>query len=105
MDDVTEDAKKRVGRTLKSKYQLESLIGVGGMAAVYAGSHRNGHRVAIKMLHAHLSKNEQVRKENVSGMPAERQCPKYRIQHGERMSGSVTSAATLVYRSAGREAV
>jgi len=41
----------RVGATLCEKWRLERLIDVGGMAAVYAATHRNGHRVAIKMLH------------------------------------------------------
>ncbi len=54
-------AGQRVGRTLCSKYTLEALIGVGGMAAVYKGSHRNGHRVAIKMLHPAVSASEMLR--------------------------------------------
>jgi serine/threonine-protein kinase len=37
------------------------LLGVGGMAAVYAATHRNGSRVAIKVLHAELSINPDVR--------------------------------------------
>src|SRR5690349_12004246 len=41
----------RVGATLCEKWTLDRLIDVGGMAAVYAATHRNGHRVAIKMLH------------------------------------------------------
>ncbi|MCU0659388.1 MAG: serine/threonine protein kinase [Polyangiaceae bacterium] len=45
----------RVGSTLRGKWRLDELIGVGGMAAVYAATHRNGHRVAIKMLHPQLS--------------------------------------------------
>jgi serine/threonine-protein kinase len=54
-------AAQRVGRTLCNKYTLDSLIGVGGMAAVYKGIHRNGHRVAIKMLHPAVSASEQLR--------------------------------------------
>ena len=42
---------RRVGTTLRGKYRLDRLLGVGGMAAVYAGSHRNGLTVAIKVLH------------------------------------------------------
>ena len=38
-----------------------SLLGVGGMAAVYAATHRNGKRVAVKMLHAEFSHDEEVR--------------------------------------------
>ena len=51
----------RVGSVLKGKWTLDQLLGVGGMAAVYAATHRNGKRVAIKMLHAELSSNPAVR--------------------------------------------
>jgi eukaryotic-like serine/threonine-protein kinase len=47
-------ARERIGQTLKGKWTLDHLLGVGGMAAVYAATHRNGNRVAIKMLHAAL---------------------------------------------------
>jgi serine/threonine protein kinase len=55
-------ARARIGMALGGKWTLESLLGVGGMAAVYAATHRNGKRVAVKMLHGHLSHNEDVRK-------------------------------------------
>ena len=45
----------RVGTTLNEKDRLEKLLGMGGMAAVYRGSHRNGNRVAVKVLHAAIS--------------------------------------------------
>jgi serine/threonine-protein kinase len=35
---------------LKGKWRLDEVIGVGGMAAVFAATHRNGSRVAIKVL-------------------------------------------------------
>jgi serine/threonine-protein kinase len=54
-------ASRRVGRTLCDKYRIDALVGVGGMAAVYQGSHRNGHRVAIKVLHPALSVVEELR--------------------------------------------
>jgi serine/threonine-protein kinase len=60
-DPVTERAKQRVGITLKEKWQLDELIGVGGMAAVYSATHRNGMRVAVKMLHTELSVDPEVR--------------------------------------------
>ncbi|HQB42633.1 MAG TPA: protein kinase, partial [Polyangiaceae bacterium] len=41
---------------------LDSLLGVGGMAAVYAATHRNGNRVAVKMLHTALSMEADLRK-------------------------------------------
>ena len=51
-DDMTEAA-VRVGRTLRDKWHLDALIDVGGMAAVYAATHRNGMRGAVKILHRH----------------------------------------------------
>jgi len=45
-------ATRLVGQVLRDKWRLDALIGVGGMAAVYAATHRNGKRVAIKLLHA-----------------------------------------------------
>jgi serine/threonine protein kinase len=50
----------RVGAVLNDKWTLEGLLGVGGMAAVYAGRHRNGARAAIKMLHPELARNKEV---------------------------------------------
>ncbi len=50
-----------VGRTLKGKWRLESQIGTGGMASVWAARHRNGKRVAIKLLHPELSRDESIR--------------------------------------------
>lgn len=41
---------RRVGATLKNKWRLDAVVGVGGMAEVYAGTHRNGKRVAVKIL-------------------------------------------------------
>lgn len=54
-------ARTRLGRVLKSKWRLDRLIGVGGMGAVYAATHRNGREVAVKMLHASLSQDDEVR--------------------------------------------
>ena len=51
----------RVGTTINAKYRLDALLGIGGMAAVYAATHRNGDRVALKVLHAELSRIESVR--------------------------------------------
>lgn len=48
---LVERCQARVGTTLRGKWTLDTLIDVGGMAAVYAATHRNGNRVAIKMLH------------------------------------------------------
>ena len=56
------NARARIGTILKKKWHLDQLLGVGGMAAVYAATHRNKKRVAIKMLHAELSQDEAIRK-------------------------------------------
>ena len=54
-DDQLHRAAARVGQFVSARWHLDSLIGCGGMAAVYAATHRNGTRVAIKMLHPDLS--------------------------------------------------
>jgi eukaryotic-like serine/threonine-protein kinase len=55
-------ARARLGTLLQEKWTLDSLLGAGGMAAVYGATHRNGKRVAIKMLHAELSHDEEIRR-------------------------------------------
>ena len=60
-DDSDERARARVGTEIKQKYRLERLIGSGGMASVYEAEHRNGHRVAIKLLHPHVAVNGDLR--------------------------------------------
>src|SRR5262249_48720130 len=42
-------AARRIGSVLDGKWALDSVLGVGGMAAVYANTHRNGARAAIKL--------------------------------------------------------
>jgi serine/threonine protein kinase len=54
-------ARARVGTVLKQKWRLERIIGVGGMATVYAAAHRTGHAVAVKVLHAELALIEELR--------------------------------------------
>jgi RIO-like serine/threonine protein kinase len=60
-DPQTQRARTRIGMVLQDKWTLESLLGVGGMAAVYAATHRNGKRVAVKMLHRTLSSHAEIR--------------------------------------------
>lgn len=55
-DDAQARAKARLGSVLDDKWTLERLLGIGGMAAVYAGRHRNGARGAIKILHPELAR-------------------------------------------------
>src|SRR5579863_2796332 len=61
LDPLFVGAKARLGRTLHNKWRLDVLLGVGGMAAVYAATHRNGSRAAVKILHAELSAREDIR--------------------------------------------
>jgi eukaryotic-like serine/threonine-protein kinase len=58
---VTVRARARVGHVLRAKWRLDRLLGVGGMAAVYAATHRNGKRGAVKMLHLELSIDDDAR--------------------------------------------
>src|SRR5690606_30373931 len=60
-DPLVQRAKARVGSVLNDKWTLNALLGVGGMAAVYAGTHRNKKRGAVKLLHAELSHEPSVR--------------------------------------------
>ena len=60
-DDARARAEARIGAVLNDKWTLERLIGLGGMAAVYAGRHRNGARGAVKLLHPELAMIPEVR--------------------------------------------
>ncbi len=59
-DDISERAQARVGQVLKAKWRLDSVLGIGGMATVYAATHRNRSRVAIKMLHPEVAVSQDV---------------------------------------------
>ena len=41
-DELEAYCRTRVGTTLQGKWKLDTLLGLGGMAAVYAATHRNG---------------------------------------------------------------
>jgi serine/threonine-protein kinase len=51
---------QRVGKVLRDKWTLDSLLGSGGMGHVYAATHRNGRRGAVKLLRAELAANPDV---------------------------------------------
>ncbi len=55
-----QQAEARVGTLLDGKWTLDTFLGYGGSAAVYAGSHRNGKRAAIKILHAHCAADPEL---------------------------------------------
>lgn len=57
---VAERVEARVGALLRGKWRLDRVLGVGGMAAVYAATHRNQARVAIKMLHPEVALDAEV---------------------------------------------
>lgn len=64
MDEAQEGlarAQARVGQVLKEKWTLDKLLGVGGMGAVYAATHRNKKRGAVKVLHRELSVEPSIR--------------------------------------------
>ncbi len=55
-------ATARIGTVLDGKWTLESLLGVGGMGAVYAARHRNGARAAVKILSPEAGRMPHIRK-------------------------------------------
>jgi serine/threonine protein kinase len=59
--DPVAEAKARIGQFLRGKWTLDRIIDIGGMGAVYAATHRNGKRVAIKMLHRIASAEPELR--------------------------------------------
>jgi hypothetical protein len=59
--ELEQRAAGRIGTVLCGKYRIDKVLGAGGMAVVFAATHRNQKRVAIKMLHPELSINEQLR--------------------------------------------
>jgi len=61
LDPLLVRARGRIGTILREKWRLDVLVGVGGMAAVYAATHRNGSRCAVKILHTELSTNAVLR--------------------------------------------
>src|SRR6188768_1945630 len=58
---ASQRAESRIGSVVKNKWRLDRVIGVGGMACVYAATHRNKKRAAVKMLHHELSSDSAVR--------------------------------------------
>jgi serine/threonine protein kinase len=56
-----DEPRGRIGQTIAGKWRVDERIGSGGMATVYAVTHRNGMRAAIKLLHAPLSRDSSTR--------------------------------------------
>jgi serine/threonine-protein kinase len=61
MEDNKEVFEKRIGSTLRNKWTLERLLGVGGMASVYVAVHKIGRREAIKILHPDAARSNEMR--------------------------------------------
>ncbi len=61
MDPQQAAADARIGQVLRGKWKLERVLGIGGMATVYAASHRNGLRGAVKILHAEVARDASAR--------------------------------------------
>jgi eukaryotic-like serine/threonine-protein kinase len=59
---ISETAQARVGSVLQDRWRLDGLLGLGGMAAVYQATGRDGERVAVKLLHPQLMANDEIRK-------------------------------------------
>ncbi len=57
-EELTSEATLRIGSVLAGKWHLDALLGVGGSAAVFAATHKNRSRVAIKLMHRHLARHE-----------------------------------------------
>ena len=56
-----EDA-RLVGALLAERWRVERLVGAGGMSSVYAATHRNGKRVALKVLKNQLAASPAARR-------------------------------------------
>jgi serine/threonine-protein kinase len=50
----------RIGDVVAGKWQIEGLVGSGGMGRVYRARHRNGHEVALKFLHPALANQPRI---------------------------------------------
>jgi serine/threonine-protein kinase len=56
-------AARRIGEVVADKWRLERVLGHGGMATVYAASHKNNLRpAALKLLHPELAANADIKK-------------------------------------------
>jgi serine/threonine-protein kinase len=60
-DDASLRASARVGHILRGKWRLDGLLGIGGTACVYAATHRNGQRGAVKLLRPEHAGDEEAR--------------------------------------------
>jgi len=59
--EIEKRARARIGTTIRDKYRVDDVLGIGGMAVVYKVTHRNRAELAVKMLHPELSLRENLR--------------------------------------------
>jgi eukaryotic-like serine/threonine-protein kinase len=59
--DILSRANQRIGTVLHEKYRLDAVLGIGGMAVVYAATHRNRKQLAIKVLHPEFAVRSEFR--------------------------------------------
>lgn len=53
--------RKLIGKTIAKRYRIDRLVGIGGMAAVFAAHHKGLKRdVAIKIMHPTLTQNAEI---------------------------------------------
>lgn len=66
-------AARRLGETLAGRWTLQRVIGIGGMAAVYAARGTSGEEVAVKLLHDDMALRSDIRERFLrEGMAANR---------------------------------
>jgi serine/threonine-protein kinase len=58
---MEEFVKQRIGRVVGERWTLHSVLGVGGMAAVYAGTDASGLEAAVKILHPEIGMRTEIR--------------------------------------------
>jgi serine/threonine protein kinase len=61
LDEEAELAAQRLGQTVGGRWHLSRVLGVGGMAAVYAAHDDNGMLAAVKILHPEMSVRREVK--------------------------------------------
>jgi eukaryotic-like serine/threonine-protein kinase len=58
---MEEFIQQRIGQTLGERWVLKSVLGVGGMAAVYAAADSAGNEAAVKILHPEIGMRRELR--------------------------------------------
>ena len=58
---IKQKARERLGEWIRGKYRLDALLGIGGMATVFAATHRNGSHVALKLLHVEFARDDAIK--------------------------------------------